>query len=265
MRLTSSTRLLLWAALTTILALPIPSGFAQEAAPATPAENPAPAPAPVTLTDHQRGDLYMARKMYREAIDMYMKAMGGPQDYILWNKIGIAYHYMQDYRAAKRHYERALKVNPRYAEARNNLGALAYAQRNYRGAIREYQRALKLAPDSATIYSNLGTAYFARKRYEDAARAYQQALALDPNIFESRGTAGTILQERSIEERARFHYYLAKVYAESGMFERALINIRKSLEEGFKDKKKYMEEPAFAAMRDLPEFQELMAMEFRVL
>jgi tetratricopeptide (TPR) repeat protein len=263
MRLTRSAYLLLWAALVALPGVTIPSGRAQDASTPAPAEEPKPTPAP--LTDHQRGDLYMARRMYREAIDMYMKAMGGPQDYILWNKIGIAYHQLQDYRAAKRHYERALKLNPKYAEARNNLGALAYAQKNYRAAIREYQRALKLSPDSATIYSNLGTAYFARKRYEDAARAYQQALALDPNIFESRSMAGTILQERSIEERARFHYYLAKIYAEQGMFEKALLSIRKSLEEGFKDKKKYMEEPAFAGLQDLPEFKELMAAEFRVL
>lgn len=244
--------------------LPVAAGASQDPA-ASSQEAPQP-PQPAPLTDQQRGDLYMARKMYREAIESYQKAMkGGPQDYILWNKIGIAYHHMQDYKAAKKHYERALKLNPKYAEARNNLGALAYAQRNYRGAIREYQRALKLNPESATIYSNLGTAYFARKRYEDAAKAYSQALRLDPNVFETRGTAGTILQERSIEERARFHYYLAKVYAETGQIERALESIRKSLEEGFKDKKKYLEEPAFAVVRDLPEFQELMAMEFRVL
>jgi len=256
--------LLVWASLSLVpLAV---SGYSLHQDPAPqPADTATATSQPAELTMHQRADLYMARKMYREAIEAYMKAMGGPQDYILWNKIGIAYHHMQDFRAAKRHYERALKLNPKYAEARNNLGALAYAQRNYRGAIREYERALKLTPDSATIYSNLGTAYFARKRYEDAAKAYQQALQLDPNVFEARGTAGTILQERTIEERARFHYYLAKVYAESGQFERALISIRKSLEEGFKDKKKYMEEPAFAGMRELPEFQTLMAMEFRVL
>ena len=115
------------------------------------------------LTLEQRGDLYMARKMYREAVDVYRQAMPQGNAWVLSNKVGIAYHQMQDFRAAKKNYDQALKLNPKYAEAHNNIGALDYAQRNFRGAIREYQRALKLSSDSATIYSNLGTAYFARK------------------------------------------------------------------------------------------------------
>ena len=207
----------------------------------------------------------MARKMYREAVEMYQKALPQAKAFVISNKIGIAYHQMQDFRAAKKNYDQSLKLNPKYAEARNNLGALDYAQRNFRGAIREYQRALKLSPDSATIYGNLGTAYFARKKYDDATKAWQTALRLDPDVFEHRSAAGTILQEKSVEERARFAYFLAKTYAKAGLVDRALLQIRKSLEEGFKDRQKYLEEPEFKALQELPEFKEMMAKEFRVL
>jgi hypothetical protein len=37
------------------------------------------------------------------------------------------------------------------------------------------------------------------------------------------------------------------------------------LEEGYKEKKKIVEDPAFAALRELPEFKELLALEPRVL
>jgi len=223
----------------------------------------------------QRGDLMMAQKMFREAIEVYRKALPDKalpakalpegRAFVLYNKIGIAYHHLQDFSAARRNYSQALKLNPKYSEAQNNLGALYYAQKNYRRAISEYRKALKLSPDSATVYINLVTAYFARKRYEDAMKAYQQALALNAEVFEQRGTAGTILQERSVEERARMHYYMAKAYAQAGMPDRALQSIRKSLEEGFKERKRYLEEPEFAGLKELPEFQELMAMEIRVL
>jgi tetratricopeptide (TPR) repeat protein len=228
------------------------------------AENP-PAPKPVQLTLEQRGDLLMARKMFREAIDVFRQGLSQPNAFVLYNKIGIAYHHMLDFKAAKKNYDNALKKNPKYAEARNNIGALYYAQKNYRRAIQEYERALKLNPDSATVWSNLGTAYYARKKYDDAMKAYQRALALDPEVFEQRGTAGSILQERSVEELARFHYYLAKTYAQAGNSEYALRYIRRSLEEGFKDRKKYLEEPEFSILKDLPEFQQLMTMEIRVL
>ena len=228
----------------------------------TPPKSVAP-PAPVQLDPERRADILMARKMYREAIEVYKEA---PLDSaIIWNKIGIAYHQMLQLDAARKNYEKAIKLNPKYSEAINNLGTVYYAHKSYRKATSYYQRALKLAPDSASVYSNLGTAYFARKKYKEAAAAYQTALSLDKEVFEHHGTYGVLLEERSVLERAKFHFYLAQTYAKAGMNDRALQYIRKALEEGFKDKKKLMEDPEFGNLRELPEFKELMALEPRVL
>ena len=234
-----------------------------------------PATEPVALTPERRGDIYMARKMYREAIETYSNVLKGcqqrvkeadrPQCAVVWNKLGIAYHQLAQLDTAKKHYERALKLNPKYHEAINNIGTVHYAKKSYRRAVGQYQKALKLAPKSASIYSNLGTAYFSRKQYENAAKAFQEALALDPEVFEHRSTYGVMLEERNVEERAKYHYYLAKVYAQAGANDRALQYIRKALEEGFKEKKKFLEEPEFAPLRELAEFKELMALEPRVL
>jgi tetratricopeptide (TPR) repeat protein len=219
-------------------------------------------PAPAISTE-MRGDIFMARKMYREAVDMYMQ---GQQDSaITWNKVGIAYHQMLNMDAARKNYEKAYKLNPKYSEAINNLGTVWYARKNFRRSINYYKRALALAPHSASIHSNLGTAYFARKKYELAMTSYQRALELDPEVFEHRSSAGVLLQERTVTERAKFHYYLAKTYAKNGQFERALLYIRKSLEEGFTDKSKFMEEADFSELRKLPAFDELIKLEPRVL
>jgi tetratricopeptide (TPR) repeat protein len=208
----------------------------------------------------------MARKMYREAIEAFRE--GSPKDPVLLNKIGIAYHQMSQLPNARKSYEQALRIKPDYMEAQNNLGTIFYADKSYRRAISAYRKAIRLAPEnarSASIYSNLGTAYFARKKYDEASEAYQTALKLDPNVFESHSNYGVMLQERNVEERARFHYQMAKLYAKSNRTELALQYLRKALEEGFKDKKKLEEDPEFAAMRDMPEFQELLAKEQRVL
>ena len=221
-----------------------------------------PEPLP-SLSLEQRGDIFMARKMYREAIDIYKQA---PKDSaVIWNKIGIAYHQMLQLDLAKSHYERALKLNPRYPEATNNLGAVYYAKKSYRRAASRYKKALELNPNSATVHSNLGTAYFARKKYQEAFESYQKALSLDPEVFEQRGSFGVLLQDRSVAERAKFYFYLAKTYAQAGANERALLYMRKALEEGFKERNKFVEDPEFAALRKLPEFQQLLAMEPRVL
>lgn len=215
------------------------------------------------ITPETRGDIFMARKMYREAIGAYEE--GPKSDAILLNKTGIAYHQMLDLRTARKYYQLATKANPHYAEAINNLGTVYYASKSYRRAITQYKKALRYSPESASIYSNLGTAYFARKNYKEASLAYEKALSLDPEVFENHNTTGVLLQERSVEERAKFHYYLAKTYAKAGLNDRALLYMRKCIEEGFKDKKKFQEDPEFAKMKDLPEFKELLALEPRVL
>lgn len=214
------------------------------------------------VTDEMRGDIFMARKMYREAVEAYR--LGG-ENAVLTNKIGIAYHQMIELDQAQRHYERAIKMSPAYSEAINNLGAIYYAKKSYRKAIGQYKKALKVSPNSASIHSNLGTAYFARKKYKEAFASYQKALELDPEVFEHRGTNGVLLQERSVQERAKFHFYLAKTYAKAGQVERALQYMRKAIEEGFKERNKFMEDSEFTAIRELPEFQQLLTMEVRVL
>jgi tetratricopeptide (TPR) repeat protein len=218
---------------------------------------------PESLTPERRGDILMARKMYREAVETYQPEAG--QNPVIWNKIGIAYHQMQQLDTAKKYYERAIKLNPRYAEALNNLGTVFYAKKSYRKAGSYYNKALKITPESASVYSNLGTALFARKKYKEASEAYQTALKLDPEVFEHRSSYGVLLQERSVQERAKFHYYLAKTYAKAGRNDLALQYIRKALEEGFQERKKLQEDPEFEALREMPEFKELLALEPRVL
>ena len=232
----------------------------------TTAAIPTPPPPKPELTIEMRGDIFMARKMYREAIDMFRT--GDRKDPVLHNKIGIAYHQMTQLDNARKSYDQALRLRKEYVEAINNLGTVYYAKKNYRRAISHYQRALKLAPAesrSASIYMNLGTAYFARKKYEDATKAYQTAMGLDPDVFERHGNFGIMLEERSVEEKAKYHFYLAKLYAKAGRNELSLQYLRKSIEEGLKDKAKLLAEPEFAALKELPEFQFLLTLEPRVL
>ena len=209
------------------------------------------------ISPELRGDIFMARKMYREAIDMYRQAP--PDSAVVTNKIGIAFHQLLLLDLAKKNYERAIKLDPKYPEAINNLGTIYYAQKSYRRSISYYKRALRCSSPTASIYANLGAAYFARKNYKVASEYYEQALKLDPEVFEHHGTFGTLMQERTIEERAMFHLYLAKMYAKSGANERALIYLRKALEEGVKDRNKIPDMPEFSLLKSNADFKQLLA------
>ena len=219
-----------------------------------------------TITPELRGDIFMAKKDFRAAIDAFKE--GSPKDPVLWNKTGIAYHQMSQLDNALKSYQKAVSLKKDYLEAVNNIGTIYYTRKSYSRAITYYRRALKLAPASvrqAAIYNNLGTALFARKQYKEAQQAMETALKLDPNVFESNGGYGVLLEERGVPERAKFHYYMAKTYAKDGRNDLALQYLRKAFEEGFKEKKQLEKDPEFATLRNTKEYKDLLASEPRVL
>jgi hypothetical protein len=90
-------------------------------------------------------------------------------------------------------------------------------------------------------------------------------LELDPAVFDQRGTNGTLIQERSVAEQAMFHFTLARTYAQTGDLEKMLRSMRFALEFGFKERKRFVEDPVFAAFQDNAEFQLLLSTEYNVL
>src|SRR5947208_16502773 len=96
-------------------------------------------PMTTQLNAEQRADILMARKMYREAVEVYKE--GPTESAIIWNKIGIAYHQMLNLDAARKNYEKAIKLNPQYSEAVNNLGTVYYSHKNSQKTISYSRRA----------------------------------------------------------------------------------------------------------------------------
>jgi tetratricopeptide (TPR) repeat protein len=202
----------------------------------------------------------MARKEFREAALAYKQlANQNPTNAVYLNKLGIALHQQAELGPALKSYERAVKVNPLYADAQNNIGTVWYQRKKYGRAIRSYQKAIKLRSDMAVLYSNLGYAYFADKKYEESINAFGQAMKLDPNVFDhNSGRSGSILQDRSVSDRARFYFLLAKSFAQAGNVERSLVYLRKAKDEGYASMGEVKTDPAFTAMLKLPEMEEVL-------
>src|SRR2546421_11052431 len=213
------------------------------------------------LTDEQLADLYMARKDFREAAFSYKRlADQHPQNPVYLNKLGIALHQQAALGAALKYYERASKVDPSYADAQNNIGTIWYQRKKYGKAIRAYQKAINIRSDMAVLYSNLGYAYFGDKKYQEAISSFRQALALDPQLFEHTSSrSGSILQDRSVGDRGRFYFLLAKSFAEAGNLERCVIYLRKAKDEGYKELSAVKSDPSFAAALKDPAIQEVLS------
>ena len=213
------------------------------------------------LTNEQLADLYMVRKEYREAAGLYKQlADQEPRNAVYLNKLGIALHQQTALNLALKYYERASKMDPMYADAQNNIGTIWYQRKKYSKAIRAYQKALTIRTDMAVLYSNLGYAYFGDKKYEQSIAAFRQALAIDPKLFESNGSrAGSLLQDRSVGDRGRFYFLLAKSFAEAGDLERCMHYLRKAKDEGYTSLAEVKTDPAFSAVLNDPGLPEILA------
>jgi tetratricopeptide (TPR) repeat protein len=201
------------------------------------------------------GDLLMVHRSYAAALEAYQR--DPEKSAVLWNKIGVAYHHMFALDQARKYYQMALAMNPKYPDALNNLAAVYHGQHDYRQAERTYKLALKYAPSSAITYCNLGTAYFAQEKYKPGMEAYHKALALNPHIFDP-GQAQIVQETSTRRQLVAVNYYLAKTYATQGKMEEALSYLRKALEAGFRDRKQLMKDKEFASLRATPEFHQLM-------
>lgn len=83
-----------------------------------------------------------------------------------------------DLPAARISLERALRLNPRYAEAHHVLGYQLLRMGDNAGAVREYRAALAIDPGRAVTWEHLAQVAFDEGRWADAEAAADTALAL---------------------------------------------------------------------------------------
>jgi len=206
----------------------------------------------------KQGDALRGRKEYLDAIDYYRAAIAKRPTPSLLNKLGIAELMLERYRDAGRDFDRALKMDRKFAEPYNNLGVVDYKRKKYGSAIKLYKKSIELVPDSASFYSNLGAAYFAKKEFEQASQAYAEAIRLDPEVFEHSSHTGIAAQLVSSEDRAHYEYVLAKLYAKVGDSDRSIEFLRKAMEDGYKGVSEANTAPEFAELRKDARFADLM-------
>lgn len=208
----------------------------------------------------KQGDQLRADKSFLDAIDYYQAALDKKiNNASLYNKIGIAELGLQRLKEAGKNFQRAIKFDRQMADAYNNLGVIYYEERRYGKAIGQYEKAIKLRQDSASYYSNIGAAYFSKKEYDKAAEYYGQALQLDPDVFDRTSRFGVSAQLPSPEDRARYSYVLAKLYAKAGALDRSLECLRRALEMGYKGIEEVYKDTEFTELRKDPRFTQLMA------
>lgn len=153
----------------------------------------------------------------------------------LRNKLGLSELKVNQLSAARADFEKAAKLNPKYADALNNVGAVYFVQKNNNAAARYFKKAIALDETRAVFHVNLGAAWFGQNKLDRAIAEYRRALELDPQALEQNSRAGVTAQVTSPEERARYDFMMAKIYAQRGDVEHCLRCLKLAKEEGYHD------------------------------
>ena len=135
--------------------------------------------------------------------------------------------FYTDVTKAIEYLNNAVRLDPKYSPAYNNLG-LAYQQKgDYDKAIGYYQEALKIDleqvgpehPEVAIRYNNLGMAYEYKGDYDKAIKYYQKALRMG-------------LEQLGLEHpKVGLRYNnLGVVYHRKGDYDKAIEYLQKALE-----------------------------------
>jgi tetratricopeptide (TPR) repeat protein len=222
-----------------------------------------PPPPDATAVDlEMRADELHGQKLYFDAIDYYRAALakdkGATDQAKVLNKICRTQLVMTRWHDGQKTCQQAIKADRKLPDPYNNLGVALYEERKYGAAIKQYRKAIAL-DESASFYSNMGAALFSKKEFNESAKAYQRALELDPDVFERSSRQGVQAQVPRPEDRARYDYTVARLYAKMGFSDRSLEYLRKAMEEGYKDFKNVYKDEEFATLRKDKRFTELMA------
>jgi tetratricopeptide (TPR) repeat protein len=216
------------------------------------------------------GDEMRGNKEMLQAVDCYEAALRKtPRSAVLYNKMGMAYIAIRDYPKARKALEKAIKLDKKYPEAYNNLGAVWYAEAftnskkkatdKIRKAAKYYNKAIGLNDLFASFHSNLGTAYLDLQEYDRGIAEYRKAYSLDPGIFERNSRTGIAARLSSPEDLAQYNYFMARLFASNGETDKALLYLAHAMENGYKGINKVYEDTEFAKLRTDQRFTELMA------
>jgi serine/threonine protein kinase/Flp pilus assembly protein TadD len=166
----------------------------------------------VMLSDDEKRAIGTATTTDIRAYDFYLR---GRQYFHQFRRAGIQF--------ARRMFERALEIDPRYAlasAAAADCCSFLYmywdaSTANLDAADAFSRKALEFGPDLAEAHASRGFALSLIKRHDEARREFETAIRIDPQLFEAHYFyARASMQEGALDEAVRQYEAAARVRPE---------------------------------------------------
>src|SRR5581483_8577246 len=206
-----------------------------------------------------KADSLRAQRDFLESIRYYKEALKRePKNAQLYNKMGIAELRLDHYQAAETAFQKSIKLNDKSSHAYNNLGVVYFTRKNYGKAIKYYKKALAVEENNATYHIHLGTAWFSDNKVDRAMAEYSRAIELDPEVFMKSNQGGSAARIVNSEDKAKFEFMLAKLFAQRGDWDNCFHWLQKAKEDNYGSMKDVYKEAEFAKVRQDPRLAQIV-------
>jgi superkiller protein 3 len=168
-------------------------------------------------------------------------------DYMTHFYIGLIHERKHRYDDCMPAYKESIRLNPRFAQAVNNLGYCYKERHYYTYAIQQYEEAVALEPDNANFHYNLGNAQAHKEMTMKALQSYKRAVELDPKFAKAhynlgRSYIGIGMLEMGIKEFKLYLKYFDKSVLAAGAPPRVVVRDEIRLLKDIIEEKKLEEE-----------------------
>ena len=119
-----------------------------------------------------------------------------PKDAEAQNNLGVSLQELGKFDQAEVSFTKAINLEPNYIEAHSNLGNTYKDQGNFDKAIIAYHKAISINPHYAEAHYNIGHTYKLLGKLDKAIESYTKAIELNVNYAEAYNNLGNVFFEK---------------------------------------------------------------------
>lgn len=151
-------------------------------------------------------NVFLTNTRQDEAVPLLEKYLAKvPDDARAWVGLGVGYEDQKRFADAQKAFEKALQVDPKFADAEYQLGVLISLTGNSALAIQHYEHAIELNPKQGDALEKLGNLYLEASQFEKARDVLLKAEAVDPKNRKVEYGLALVYSKLGDREEARIH------------------------------------------------------------
>lgn len=137
-----------------------------------------------------KGKLLECMALLTKELDVF------PHCHVLYSMKGVIEGDLGQWDDAIASYNKAIKIEPDFAEGYNNLGSAFQCSGDVQAAIPYFEKAIKIKPNYDEPHFNKGTGLMILGQVDNAADYFMKAIKLNPNHYNSFNALGEIAREK---------------------------------------------------------------------